>query len=208
MSTKLGVRPLIGANIEELSALVDEAERESELLDILGELKRRSTPRARELCRVVERKLGEHADGSQSAVLTACRVNTSSSEVRSAHQSRHHAESSSRRSTYVEGLQQDPVVQIVIPGATWRDGSDLWKALCKACHDHKVKNSTELAYLLTQIEKAYKSLEGQQAMPEKYRSNKSILVGAFRLGVPIFDQFGKPLGKTAVERLCKSNTGE
>ncbi len=94
------------------------------------------------------------------------------------------------------------MTHISIPGATWRDGSDLWKALCIECSDHRVKNSLELIRLLSQIESQYK-VTNSGPMPPKYRSAKSVLVKAMRLGVSTTDRNGAPLGKSEVEKRCK-----
>ena len=96
----------------------------------------------------------------------------------------------------------EPMRHISIPGATWRDGSDLWKALCNECRVRRVKNNSELIWLLSQIESQYK-MTNSGPMPPKYRSAKSVLVKAMRLGISTADQNGVPLGKSEVEKRCK-----
>lgn len=45
--------------------------------------------------------------------------------------------------------------------------------------------------------------QGATRMPGAYRSAKSVLTKALRMGVALLDASGKPRGKTAVEKDCK-----
>ncbi len=45
-------------------------------------------------------------------------------------------------------------------------------------------------------------------MPVAYRSAKSVVVNAVKHGVPLMDEAGKPMGKSALEKLTKEAKGE
>ena len=52
-------------------------------------------------------------------------------------------------------------------------------------------------------EAQYKSETGKTAMPGHYRSNKSVLLGCEKYGIPVVDADGFPRGKTELEKAIK-----
>lgn len=61
------------------------------------------------------------------------------------------------------------------------------------------------AYLESTVEvEIVKQQNGKKSKPGAYRSAKSVLCKAVSLSVPLFDASGKPRGKTAVEKDCKT----
>jgi hypothetical protein len=57
-------------------------------------------------------------------------------------------------------------------------------------------------------EDGYKVAKKIDAMPTAYRSSKSVIMSAVKLGVPLVDADGKALGKTAIEKATKEAKGD
>ena len=62
-------------------------------------------------------------------------------------------------------------------------------------------------FFKSQYEQAYKDQSGATTMPSAYRSSKSVVCKAVRLGVELLDESGKARGKTEVEKECKELEG-
>ena len=101
-------------------------------------------------------------------------------------------------------MNEDALKELLSSGAAWSDGSDFWKALIKLCQEQRVKDDADYVRVTSEFEAAYKRLIRSTAkMPIKYRSAKSIVGSAIRLGVPYIDTEGKPRGKSAVQNDVK-----
>lgn len=75
-----------------------------------------------------------------------------------------------------------------------------------ACADEPATESERVAaYVESTVEvEIVKQQNGKKSKPGAYRSAKSVLCKAVSLRVPLFDASGKPRGKTAVEKDCKT----
>ena len=98
------------------------------------------------------------------------------------------------------------LAQLIAPGASFRDGSDLWGALVERVCREKVRTVAEFEHLASTLEREYRKdpKASDSTMPVKYRSAKSVIAKALRRGVPLVDAAGRRRGKTAVEKDCKS----
>jgi hypothetical protein len=77
---------------------------------------------------------------------------------------------------------------------------DAWNTL--------VTSSTHILYsdlptVLRNAEDEFKERTGLTAMPSRWRSAKSVLLKARNNLVPMMDDNGQVIGKSAIERLCK-----
>lgn len=92
----------------------------------------------------------------------------------------------------------DALRELVTPGATWKNGSDFWAALCILCHKEAVSEPDAFARVIGRFEHEYRRLTGATKMPEKYRSAKSVIAKAVSTGVAYVDKNGTPRSKSAV----------
>lgn len=64
-------------------------------------------------------------------------------------------------------------------------------------------NAEDVGQHFSNYETQYKTETGKSAMPGHYRSNKSVLLGCEKYGIPVIDADGFPRGKTELEKAIK-----
>jgi len=81
----------------------------------------------------------------------------------------------------------------------------------KRMDNPEVSNETLATFLkntLTTEENSYKGEKKLTEMPVTYRSAKSVIMSAVLNGVALYDEDGKPMGKSALEKASKESKGE
>lgn len=101
----------------------------------------------------------------------------------------------------------DVVKEFLTAGGTWRDGSNLWGALCRMCAEQRISTVQEFVRAVAILESDLRRKSGESVLPGKYRSAKSVIRTAIKLRVPFVEANGDPRGKTAVEKDCRAQRG-
>jgi hypothetical protein len=210
MPPKTAPRPFKDTDINLLSAWVRSSSDCRVLMQIHDELKTRDTPKTLTMAKVLLLRANNIADTFLRDFVASTgdrwrppifRLVSSKEDAIGADQPIQREKANGKKAGG-DMTDSATIMHISIPGATWRDGSDVWKALCIECRENRVQNELELIRLLNQVESQYKATHSGP-MPSKYRSAKSVLVKAFRHGISVYDKYGTPLGKSEVEKLCK-----
>ena len=79
--------------------------------------------------------------------------------------------------------------------------SGAWEEL--VMETHAVLTLDELELVLKNAEQEFKERTGETAMPTRWRSAKSVIITARTHSVTVVGENGKPLGKTAIEKMIK-----
>lgn len=93
---------------------------------------------------------------------------------------------------------------------------DMFAIILKTCENVKVDDDISdvqqlfaaCKSVLKNFEKRYKKERGVKHMPGSYRSAKSVIISAIKSDVPLVDEGGEPLGKTALERSIKQERNQ
>ena len=93
---------------------------------------------------------------------------------------------------------EDALTELLSPGATWRNGSNFWLAMCTLCKKENVESDSDFTRIALKFEQKYLAITGASSMPTKYRSTKSVLRKAIKEGISYIDKSGEIRSKTNV----------
>lgn len=84
-------------------------------------------------------------------------------------------------------------------------GNEVWSKLAQFAQDEMDKGTVieDLRKMFKEAEKKLKDDFEVTAMPSSWRSAKADVLGAVVLGIPLMDDNGKPVGKSAIEQAIK-----